>query len=243
MNQVIRNCTHGSKIILSICENDGRKFFKKSSYSEEGIEALKKEYEGYVWYINKINQSISIRKRNIDNNYLELNIPHIETKTSIRKKLNKRNLKFFYRAIDHYKNVWMLCEPQNDLYPVHGDYSLEGNILFNEEKVFVIDWEHFNQASAPLGYDILFMIFESLKIKIGFKIPKKNLLKMASELIIYAYNNHCLDECFNKDFLSSFISFQESIHKNWGQQKDKLPTTQFNSEQLIYMVPYFRFNL
>ena len=243
MNQVIRNYTHGSEIVLSICEKNGNKHFRKSSYSNHGIKNLSREYEGYIWYKARSSNSFLIEKRNIGDDYLELNIPYFEYDTEARKKLNNRDLNFFYEAINHYRDIWLSSKFESNLYPIHGDFSLDGNILFKQKNVFIIDWEHFHEKTAPLGYDILYMIFESLKIEIKHRNPSTRLLENAFKLIRYAYNNQCISEHFNGNFLEKFLAYQESIIVIWGEQKDKLPTSQFSTVQLNNMIPFFRATL
>ncbi len=240
MNQVIRNYTHGSEIILSICEKNGNRFFRKSSYSDHGIENLLREYEGYIWYKARSKKLHTIEKKNIGDNYLELNIPFFENDTEAKKNLNNRDLKFFYEAINHYRDIWVSGEFENKLYPIHGDFSLDGNILFKDRNVFVIDWEHFHKKKAPLGYDVLYMIFESLKIEIKQGSPSRYLLENVFKLIRYAYNNKCISDHFNGNFLEKFLAYQESIIGIWGAQKDKLPTYQYSNTQLNNIIPYFR---
>ena len=239
MKQVLRNHTHDSKIILTICDCDGVKFAKKSSYTTDGINELKREMSGYSWYLNQINSTLLVDKFSIGDSFFQIKIPFFETKGSVRKKISSENFRFFTRAIDHYKDVWCQNGSQHALFNIHGDFSLDGNILFYENSIFVIDWEHFSEKLSPKGFDVLYMIFESIKITCGAKLPELHILNLGKNLIQYAYSANVLDEIYSTDTLEKFLEEQEKIETLWGDQIGKVPTRQFNSKQLDVMIPYF----
>ena len=80
------------------------------------------------------------------------------------------------KAIDEYKKIWGFNACSSDKYPVHGDFSLDGNILFSKSEIFIIDWEHFHESAAPLDL-ISYLIYEAVKTapKIDYKDGTVNL--------------------------------------------------------------------
>ena len=239
MYQLLRNHTHGSHILLSIFKSKDSSFVKKSSYIKFGIDDLKREFSGYLWYSGRLNQIIDIQVAEINEIYYEIKIPFFDTDEPIRKKLSKKNFNFFLHAIDHYNEIWPSSEGRNGLVPVHGDYSLDGNILFKEANIFVIDWEHFSLDVAPRGFDVLFLIFESIKIGCDSKPPSMSLLRLGEKLVSHANDIGALDTIFEKNAFESFLLEQSKIISLWGEQKNKLPTNQFNQLQLSEMQLFF----
>jgi hypothetical protein len=239
MIQVLRNHTHGSKIILSICQSKGVRFAKKSSYSRGGIDELKRELAGYYWYLNQRNSGLIIENFSIENSFFQIRIPFFETKGRVRKILSNENVKFYIKAIDHYRDIWCKTNDSCAMLNVHGDFSLDGNILFYEDSIFVIDWEHFSEKLSPKGFDVLYMIFEAIKIYCGTRKPDYYILNLGKNLIQYAHSVRVLDEIYANDVLGNFLVEQEKIDTIWGDQKGKVPTRQFTSEQLRIMLPHF----
>ena len=218
MIQVLRNHTHKSKIILSAYKYGEKPFYRKASYHMDGINDLVREYNGYLWYLDRVDYCMHIEQHSIRDRYLELRIPFFDSDTPASKSITRENFDYYLAAIDHYKKVWSFKKEAGDLFPVHGDYSLDGNILFNGNDIFIIDWEHFTENAAPLGFDILYMVFESIKIRCGTDLPGKNTLDIGIELIKYARYIDSIDD-----------------------QKEKLPTAQLNSNQLSQMLSYYNF--
>ena len=239
MNQVFRNHTHGSKIILSICETKETKFAKKSTYSKAGIGELQREFSGYSWYLDKRNHTIAVKKNSIKDIFFEIQIPFFEAKTPVRKNITNNNLEFYVRAIDHYNEVWGRSSRLNGMVHVHGDYSLDGNILFDENNIFVIDWEHFHESFALRGFDVLYLIFEAIKISCGSRLPSRTVLSLGKKLIKHSFSIGTLDAVFASNTFSNFLIEQERISSIWSGQKVKIPTKQFNNKQLRVMIQYF----
>ena len=239
MYQLLRNHTHGSDILLSMFDSNELNFIKKSSYTAVGIDDLKRELSGYSWYFQKLNRSLDIKVSEINGTYFEIKIPFFDTDEPIKKKLSKQNLSFFLQAIDHYNQIWPFSESQNGLVPVHGDYSLDGNILLKQADIVVMDWEHFSLSAAPRGFDVLYLIFESIKICCGSKLPSSSLLNLGKKLISYASDLGALDMIFEGNTFDVFLSEQSKVISVWGDQKDKLPTARFSQIQLSEMQLFF----
>ncbi len=239
MKHVFRNHTHGSEIILSICEAKGAKYAKKSTYSKVGISELQREFLGYSWYLNQQNHTISVKITNIEDIFFEIQIPFFEAKAPVRKNITNNNLEFYVRAIDHYNDVWCRSSRLNGMVHVHGDYSLDGNILFDDDNIFIIDWEHFHETFALRGFDVLYLIFEAIKISCGSKLPSRTVLNLGKKLIKYSFSIGALDDAFFTNTFSKFLIEQERISPIWTDQAVKIPTKQFSNKQLDIMLQYF----
>jgi len=235
MYQLLRNHTHGSGILLSLYESSDGYFVKKSSYIKAGIEDLKRELAGFTWYSRKLNLTLDLKTTEIDGVYFELKIPLLDAEKPIRRQLDKRNFNYYLEAINHYSQIWDCYDQLNMMVPVHGDYSLDGNILFVQDKPFIIDWEHFSLCAAPRGFDVLYLIFEAIKIGCGHKVPDLNLLALGKKLVSHAIKVGALDSIFKTNTFEVFLSEQSKISYIWGEQKDKLPTNNFNSAQFKKM--------
>ena len=235
MVKVFRNHCHGSAVIVSEFVRDNTSFFRKSSYSRDGIENLKREYEGYKWYCEKRISPIKLECLNLDDKYFELCIEMVHNDLPLKRDLSYKNVTHFCSSIDHYQDVWNGASDDYGLYPIHGDFSLDGNILFVEGSVFIIDWEHFHYKGAPLGFDVLFMIFEGLKLSIGNKFPSIEDIELVNVLVEYAKSNGALDECFFGKTFKKFLEVQSKITHVWGRQITKIPTFQFSIEQINYI--------
>lgn len=235
MVKVFRNHCHGSAVIVSEFVRDETSFIRKSSYSTHGIENLKREYEGYKWYCEKCISPIRLECLTLDDKYFELCIEMVHHDVPLKRQLSYKNVNQFCLSIDHYLDVWDRGSYDLDLHPIHGDFSLDGNILFVEGSVFIIDWEHFHHKMAPLGFDILFMIFESLKLSIGSKLPSSDDIELVNLLVEYANGSGALDGFFSGETFKKFLEVQSKITHVWGSQIAKIPTFQFSNEQIKFI--------
>ncbi len=157
--EVIRIHQHSSEIVVTKCSSSHGAYYEKSSYSEEGISEIINEFNGYEWYFERTPHDHKINLNSEIEGYCKIRIPRFTASPCDGVPYISKVYNHAIRAIDNYKNIWGVNK-SNTLNAVHGDYSLEGNILFNKDNVFVIDWEHFHSKIAPLGFDILYMIFE-----------------------------------------------------------------------------------
>jgi len=238
INQVLRNYTHGSDIVLVLCNHGGNIFYKKSSSSQAGIDSLRKEYEGYLWYEKKQNLKNIISVSCDVSGYYEIAIPKKNGCRLGANILSEHNIDYFYLAMSHYYDVWGSVDNTTGIVPLHGDFSLDGNILINGKDIHIIDWEHFTLNGAPLGYDILYMIFEALKITSKSQLPSDNSLRLVKDLLNYAIDMRIIDECFLDNILINFLVEQNKIKSIWGAQFYKLPTNHFTPQQIDSIVRY-----
>ena len=237
---LLRNFTHHSSISLLYCEYNNINFFRKVSFSEEGRKCICREKLGYYWYYESLpSNDFTVPLVFIDQDeFTLLDIPAIDMSPP-NTSLNICQLEdFIRRAISHYCSVWLRNNPSSTtLFPLHGDFSLDGNILFDDDRVFVIDWEHFHDECAPLGFDVLYMLFELLIIKYKHSLPDNNSITTISRCISFAKHLGVIDpNSFNSSsILSSFLDCQKSMAKYWGPQYRKLPTSGFSQSQVSFI--------
>ena len=110
----------------------------------------------------------------------------------------------------------------------------------NLNNVYIIDWEHFHLEIAPLGFDILFMVFELLKMEFKNTRPTVEKLYLAKKLIMYAVSKGVISSSYQNNYFSSFLVEQDGIKFIWKDQYHKLPTTQFTALQTQVLTDYFK---
>ncbi|MDB4110557.1 hypothetical protein N9564_01865 [Amylibacter sp.] len=238
---IIRIHQHSSEIVLAKCVSRDYTFYQKSSYSPEGIREIKNEYAGYHWYLERAYPNLSASLNNEKDGYANITIPNFEAWPCDQPTVIDKAYKYALRAINCYKNIWLKSSNKHNLlYPIHGDFSLEGNILFSRSDVYIIDWEHFHLKIAPLGFDILFMVFELLKLEFKNTCPTKKKLFLAKKLINYAVSIGVISSSYQNNYFSSFLAKQDDIKFVWKNQYHKLPTTQFTALQTQILTDYFK---
>lgn len=238
MREVIRNHQHSSKIVLCKCINQSEIFFEKSSYTSEGIGEIKNELKGYQWYFSKVNSNHKIQVNCDIQGYCNIRIPNFNAVPCQGAPDISKYFDYAIRAIDCYHNIWSKSD-KSFLQPIHGDFSLEGNILFGQSEVYVIDWEHFHLEMAPLGFDLLYMVFELIKVQSKLSSPSKEHLSLARELILYANSLNTISKFYKDNYFSSYLLQQNRIRSVWKEQYNKLPTTQFSESQVQHISKYF----
>jgi hypothetical protein len=237
---IVRIHQHSSEIVLAKCVSKDHAFYRKSSYSSEGIRELKNELAGYHWYLDRAHPNLSVSSNFDKDGYISITIPNFEARPCDHATAIDKAFKYASRAINCYKDVWLESyNKPNLLYPVHGDFSLEGNILFSRSDVYIIDWEHFHPEIAPLGFDILFMIFELLKMEFKNTLPTAEKLYLAKKLIMFGDKKGVISATYQNNYFSSFLAKQDDIKFIWKDQYHKLPTTQFTALQTQVITDYF----
>jgi hypothetical protein len=238
---IVRIHQHSSEIVLAKCVSRNHTFYQKSSYSPEGIREIKNELAGYHWYFERAHPNLSVSLNCDKDGYANISIPTFEAWPCDHATVIDKAFKYALRAIDCYKDIWVKGNNKhNVLNPVHGDFSLEGNILFSSSDVYIIDWEHFHLEIAPLGFDILFMVFELLKMEFKNTRPTVEKLYLAKKLIMYAVSKGVISSSYQNNYFSSFLVVQDDIKFIWKDQYHKLPTTQFTALQTQVLTDYFK---
>lgn len=238
MRELIRIGQHSSEIFLVRCFNVNHHYFEKSSYSLNGIRDLRNEYKGYMWYLKYIGFNEKVKVCCDIEGYFKLTIPGFNACPFKGNMTISKCFNFAIKAIDHYQKVWSR-DFDNEYYPIHGDFSLEGNILFDQNNVYIIDWEHFLPNAAPIGFDILFMVFELLKIDCGRFNPSEDKLMKIMKLIEYAISIKSISDKYKNNFFTKYLEEQHKNREVWGNQYKKLPTNQFNADQYRIIKDFF----
>lgn len=241
MKELVRNFLHGSEISLFL-ERDG--FGKinrviKVANTVNGINNIKKEKEGWDWYVQRNSYYKDIVLDYVfkpEKEYARIEIKYIDgIKSDYRKGLTK-NVDVIMRIIDHYLSVWLRNE--DNLYPIHGDMSVD-NVIFQNEKILLCDWEHFAHNVAPWGFDILYLLFETLWFEIRGKTPCKNLLTLLASLIKKINNSGMLTEQQRETPLKTTKDFIQDNLSLWSRQLEtfpsKLPVLCFTDKQVDFI--------
>lgn len=235
--ELLRNCSHGSKIYTSLVEDSDKKYYLKSSSCLEGIENLNQEYEGWNWYFEKANNLIEnpTEFKTQREKYVSLRISAFEGEKIKIKCGIKKNYNFFIKIIKHYKEIWKV---NKNKVPMHGDLSLE-NIIFRNNGVTFIDWEHFSRDCTYWGFDVYYLLYETLWFNWQNIYASRNVeIFYLSKLIkILNYNlNFQNKEFFKLSYLINFINNNKEL---WSNQLlnnlNKLPLLNFEYRDVKYV--------
>ena len=227
---LIRNCPHKNNIFTYLSE-DGSHIYK-SSRAKNGMNSLRKEFNGYKWYRNRLGlpekdihyvESIS---------YLRLEIPFSAGSPADFTKGLESNLNAIKIGFKLYESLWPCNE--NAAYPIHGDYSL-GNILFDKNGSTIIDWEHFTDDAAPWGFDLLNLFYESTYFSF-----RGNLTLASDEVVAYlSLKKYLNDLLASKNGMNlNYTDFKCMVNKNfnvWGHLYKKLPALMLSHSQVNFL--------
>lgn len=151
MPDLFRVSSHGNSI--TVIRHKKKKFFRKVSYDSSGLWYLENERTGSSWY----QQRTAIEKNLIlssfqNESYGKLDIRLLPGNSVDYSQSFSKTFNFVKKAIGHYVDVW----PRTCIAPTHGDLTLS-NILFDQEEVHFIDWEHFDSVGTEWGFDIIYL--------------------------------------------------------------------------------------
>ena len=240
MIALIRNCSHGSEISTYIIyENHQIIKILKVSSTPAGIKNLNNEVEGWKWYEFKRYQNQTpicnvIERRK---SYLKIQIEFIRGHKPDYKKGIVKNFEILKKIVDHYQLIWPYST--DDDVPIHGDLSLD-NIIHNGDGVHIIDWEHFYSKGGPWGYDIFYLILETLKFGMrGRPLPTPQEIDIINELIDKLLVNYKINKLLMTcplNFIRNYILSNAFI---WGEQlfafPGKLPVLYFTDSQVSFI--------
>jgi hypothetical protein len=225
---LLRSSPYGSGVLTYLDEDAG--VVQKSTYNKSAMESLRREHQGYHWYLNRIGQA-DRQKLNwhetVDSQYIRIRIPFISGSTPNYNHSVETNSKVLKLVIDHYFEVWP--QAKSGLSHLHGDFSV-GNTILQGPKVFVIDWEHFRPESAPYGLDLANLLYESL----FFSIQGKTDLSQSDRRCFLELRKKIVGQLPKSDFDFSLDGLQKFIlgHTEWwGDLVRKLPVLKFTPEQ------------
>ena len=107
------------------------------------------------------------------------------------------------------------------------------NIIFNNEKSLVIDWEHFTDSEKiPLGFDALNLIYEQLFFVKQTKRLNKKIVNHAKSMLQYLAETKCLDEIYWRHPLSAMHELIINNKFIWKKQLNKLPIMMFEKDEV-----------
>lgn len=221
---LLRNCLHGSSTAIYVKEGCPKIIFK-TTVTEDGVSDLLREHEGIKWYGSRragmpILASQFFSKHQ---SYARLEVTHINAKSVKPTSGLRRNIILLERIIRHYAFVWPKSGCADGKFPIHGDLSLE-NILFDDRDIYFIDWEHFSVASAPWGFDIIYLLFETYWFsRQRLLCAHKDELLFVSRLIRILQSLGPLDERLVKRPLGTVVNFIKNNDDLWGHQLKKYP--------------------
>ncbi|MBF0405787.1 MAG: hypothetical protein HQM10_00420 [Candidatus Riflebacteria bacterium] len=235
---MLRNCEHKSEIQTYIKESiSGKKIITKVSDSVEGINNLQNEKRGWDWFQS---WNLPERKHSIckiiqkKSNFIKLEIDYFKGFVAQLASGYNENSAYIEKIIDFYLKNWP--RDRNGCTYFHGDFSLE-NTVFLENKIIFLDWEHFCEKSLPHGWDLLYLIFESLYYSIRKSMAKpilKDIAIVKKHLKIIFSSCTLLQVCAHAP-LSSLIAFMNIQKEIWGKQFCKFPILDFSKEQVYFI--------
>lgn len=241
MKELTRTFSHGSEI-CQFLERDAsgnvNRFIKVAS-TFAGIIYIKNEKEGLDWYIQRYTHFKDLVLNYVfqpEKEYARIEMKYVDGKKPDYRKGLTKNVEAMNRIIEHYLSVWPKNE--NSLYPIHGDLSLD-NVIFQNEKILICDWEHFAKHVALWGFDILYLIFETLWFEIREKMPNKRVLTLLTNFIKRIDNNGVLNEEQRKAPLQTTKNFIKDNLFLWGSQLQqnlyKLPVLFYTDRQVDFI--------
>ena len=233
MRAIVRNCVHGSDIVIMIETGREHSVVVKSSTSQSGIPELDAEIAGLTWYSARRDRPIHWRSRSRLPHYIAVEREFIVGRVADYHRGPAHAWPDIKRAIDHYIDIW--SGQDLDCAVTHGDLSLD-NVMMLQDEVVIIDWEHFTPAGLPIGFDALYLLFECTWFAwrssghVSDRIA--SLLKGA---VVRLRDRSCLNARFLERPLSEVISLINERPELWGGQltrfRNKLPILQWTAEE------------
>lgn len=243
MKELISNFSHGSEIsVLRNRDNFTKKIKSiiKIARTKSGMNYINKEKDGWEWYANRdsnLKKIILNFENKEDINYSKIELKYVSGIKADYKKGLRRNKKNLLDIVRYYLKIWD-CNTLKT-FPIHGDFSLD-NIVFSKENIIIVDWEHFTFDNFPWGFDILYLICESLWFNIkANKLPIKSDILFMVILLKLLKKNGCLKKeqiyepfCWTKNFIINNSQI-------WGSQfnlfPQKFPVILFTDKQISFI--------
>ena len=237
MKAILRNCAHGSRIVVAQDRAGAERpaCIIKSSTATEGIADLESEWAGYSWYLPLAHPTVKIRRREATR-YLSLEIAWIDGTTPPVERGLTANDVAVLASLSHYAEVWAkdgrAGAPRA---PMHGDLSLDNVLLTSAGPVF-IDWEHFKPEALPVGFDGVYLLFESLWFELkGRAVPSDTALALIRRGLRILEDAGCLHSSFRPAPLERLLELIRANSSLWGAQlrrfEDKLPPLRWSPDQ------------
>ncbi len=242
MIAIVGNHRHGGSTFLSrhCDENGGLASIKKSASSLSGISSIINEIAGLCWYNDlKTRDKINFRIDSQLANYCSITIFPLGSYKKIPLKGGYiGNAKLIESLVSHYCCIWSDFKSLSpEFAPFHGDLSLVGNVLFNDEfEPLFIDWEHFSYAGAPIGFDAVSCVFEMLWYELALHgVVGCDCIRHAGDMLSLLRGRGLLADAFFTKPLRGMHIFMNDNRRLWAEQFNKMPILNYTVDQIVWM--------
>lgn len=159
MIALLRNCAHGSEVATWVASDERGRRYVKVALTEEGRAALRSEAAGWRWYdtARRATRTTCNVVRN-DPHVVRIEILEVPGRAARAADGISGNSTLLERTLHHYCATWT---PTAAPVPLHGDLSFD-NVIDGPDGPVIIDWEHFQSDAAPWGFDVIYLLCESL---------------------------------------------------------------------------------
>ena len=158
--EIIRNCSHYSSTQTALVLDDRARPVSiiKTAFTEEGVRSLIRERDGITWYEKRLGMAphAVISSDNHNNTFSRLELAYKDGCLGNISRSVSENYNKIHNALTHYLDIF---RKDGDRFN-HGDYSID-NILFrNNDVVWILDWDKFNDK-LPREFDIVYCVVEA----------------------------------------------------------------------------------
>ncbi len=171
---------------------------------------------------------MSYRVMNERPEYLAFATDYIEGKQYSPRDGLLNNAEPVFALIKHYAEIWDAPDKEGKGV-LHGDLAL-GNAIFVNDRPTLVDWEHFREDGAPLGFDALYLIYTCLWFETWGKKPHKDSLQLIGKIIAYLIIKSRISP---EVAISPLANIRRIIVENqgwWRGQIGKLPPLLYSNE-------------
>ena len=155
MSNLLKQNSHGNNVSILIKKENG--LITKFTRNKNSYFYINNELKGLNWYSKKLKESKKVFLINTYKDYVSLDINLHEGKSVFYRSYLRYTYKYLNIFIDHYIDIW---DDKNNS-KIHGDLTLS-NILFENKKPYIIDWEHFYEGHSLWGFDLVYLVLSSL---------------------------------------------------------------------------------
>lgn len=232
---------HGSETFLTILKNDinlEKTAIIKSSSTKNGIQSIITEKKGIDWYNIESKNKIEFDLEKKTDNYYRIIIKTNKSFFNISSNASYLNItKYLDLTIKHYIEIWRKYK-NNNYAPLHGDLSLIGNVMFNnDDEVLFIDWEQFDSSmKMPTGCDIIITLIENVYYEIvKFKKINKQVYQHIINSVCILKKSGLLSPLLFHNPAENTLNYINSNKYIWNGQFFKLPALKL-SKSIIYEI-------
>jgi len=229
---------HGSETFLLILKDEKNletTSIVKASTTENGIKSIISESKGINWYNGQSKNKIVYNLEKKIKTYHRIKIELNKGFFNINLNLNYPKIKkYLDLTINHYIQIWHEYRG-HEYAPFHGDMSLVGNVMFNnEDEVLFVDWEQFDiNMKMPTGLDITMTLLENIYYEIiRFKKIKTDVLKHFVNSIHTLNQAKLLSPLLSHNPARNTLDFINSNTDIWNGQHFKLPALKLSKNTI-----------